>query len=450
VHLLILFAVTSASLAQTLAIRNASVVDVTSGKAARGNVVITGSKITAVGPAARIPRHAKVISGTGKFVIPGLWDMHVHLWESEPMFNLYTAYGVTGIRDMGSEYNRTRGWARQALAGTGPKVFTSGSPVDGVNSEAAKFPVIRVITPNDGRRAADSLDTAGADFIKVLSTVPRDAYFALAQRARVRRAIFAGHVPESVSVMEAIDSRQKSMEHLFGVALACSSEEDDLRKLRRDAIAHKDNEALREIRRRTYATFSEDKATELFGRMARYGVWQVPTLTLRRRLSLIGVEQLAENPQAKCVPKAVRADWKDPAGDLKEVTAETLERLRADYEFHTKLVGIMRRCNVDILAGTDTGDPYVIPGAALHDELSLLVEAGFSSGEALRTATLNPARYFNLEAVYGTIGRGKSADLVILDADPLADIRNTRRIRAVIVRGKLLDRKRLDTMLAPR
>jgi imidazolonepropionase-like amidohydrolase len=110
----------------------------------------------------------------------------------------------------------------------------------------------------------------------------------------------------------------------------------------------------------------------------------------------------------------------------------------------------MRRCNVDILAGTDTGDPYVIPGAALHDELSLLVVAGFSSGEALRTATLNPARYFNLEAVYGTIGRGKSADLVILDADPLADIRNTRRIRAVIVRGKLLDRKRLDTMLAPR
>jgi hypothetical protein len=279
VLVLILLAVTAVSFAQTLAIRNASVIDVTTGTARRGNIVIAGSKITAVGPAARIPARTKVINGTGKFVIPGLWDMHVHLWESEPMLDLYTAYGVTAVRDMGSDYRRTRRWAKESFAGTGPRVFTPGSPVDGVNSQAAKFPVIRVITPEDGRRATDSLDTQGADFIMVLSTVPRDAYFALAQRARVRRAIFGGHVPDSVSIREAIDSRQKSMEHLFGLALACSSEEDDLRKRWLDAIIHNDNQALRDIRERTYATFSEYKATELFSRMARYGVWQVPTLT---------------------------------------------------------------------------------------------------------------------------------------------------------------------------
>ena len=451
-HLLFVFAVAAATIsqaiAQTTAIRNATVIDVITGDARRTNIIVVGSKIAAVGAAARIPAGADVINGTGKFIIPGLWDMHVHLWESQPMFDLYTAHGVTGIRDMGSNYERSRQWAKQALAGTGPRVFTCGSPVDGPESEAAKFPVIRAAFAEDGRRATDSLDTQGVDFVKVLSTLPRDAYIALAQRARVRRAIFAGHVPESISVTEAIDARQRSMEHLFGIALACSSEEADLRLRRSDAIARKDTNKVREVRERTYSTFSESKAADLFKRMARYGVWQTPTLTLRHRLSLIGLEQLAIDPRVKAVPKTIREAWTDPRKDMKNVSPETLERFRADYDFHRRLVGLMRRNGVDLLAGTDTGDPYVIPGAALHDELALLVDAGLTELEALRAATSNAARYFNLEVSSGTIERGKIADLVILDANPLADIRNTRRIRAVMIRGKLIDRKRLDAMLA--
>jgi hypothetical protein len=451
VHLLyFLLAAAFAASAQTSAIRNATIIDVTTGTSRRGNIVITGSKIAAAGPVVRIPAAAKTIDGTGKFVIPGLWDMHVHLWASDPMFDLYTAYGVTGVRDMGSKYEQTRAWARQALAGIGPKVFTSGAPVDGPSSEAAKFPVVRVAGPDDGRRAADSLDTQGVDFITVLSTVSRDAYTALSQRARLRRAILAGHVPESVTVATAIDSRQRSMEHLFGVALACSSEEYDLRLKRADAIAKHDTDAIREVRQRTYDTFSESKCVELFRRMARFGVWQTPTLTLRQRLAFIGVEHLAADVRAKSVPKAVRESWKDPTEIAKNVSPAVLERLRADYDFHSRIVGLMNRNRVDLLAGTDTGDDYVVPGAAVHDELALMVDAGLAPADALRAATWNAARYFNLELTHGTIERGKTADLVILDADPLTDIRNTKRIRAVVVRGKLLDRKRLDAMLAPR
>src|SRR5688572_700570 len=193
--------------------------------------------------------------------------MHVHLTKSDAMSGLYTAYGVTGVRDMGSEYERTRRSAKQALAGSGPRIFTCSSPVDGPGSESASFPILHVGSPEDGRRAADSLDTQGVDFLKVLSTVSRDAYFALAQRARVRRAIFAGHVPESVSVTEAIDARQRSMEHLFGIALACSSEEEDLRERRAKAIAHNNTEEIRKVRERTHETFNEVKAVELFKRM---------------------------------------------------------------------------------------------------------------------------------------------------------------------------------------
>jgi imidazolonepropionase-like amidohydrolase len=466
------FVVTSAAVAQITAIRNVAIIDVVSGTSRRGNIVIAGSRIVAAGPAARIPAKARIINGTGKFVLPGLWDMHVHLWESEPMFDLYTAHGITGIRDMGSDYERTRKWAKQALAGTGPRVITPGAPVDGPASEAAKFAVMRAGGPEEGRRAADFLDDRGADFIKVLSTLSRDAYMALAQRARVRRAIFAGHVPESVSISEAIDAHQRSMEHLFGIALACSSEEAELRQKRSDAIARKDSNAIREVRERTYKTFSDAKCGDLLRRMARFGVWQVPTLTLRQRLALIGLDQLVAQPAIRSVPKAIRAGWKDPrviyagappngrtsesetsSGDGIGTTdpgPETLERFRADYEFHRNLVYLMRGYGVDLLAGTDTGDDFVIPGAALHQELALLVEAGLTAPEALRTATINPARYLNLELTHGTIARGKIADLVVLDSDPLADIRNTQRIRAVVVRGKVLDRKRLDVMLAPR
>jgi hypothetical protein len=445
--LLLLVLVSAAALAQTTAIRNGTVIDVLTGGSRRATVVVTGAKIISVG-AARIPKRAKVIDASGKFIIPGLWDMHVHLWESDPMFDLYTAHGITGIRDMGSDYIRTRRWGKAALSGTGPYVFTSGSPVDGPASESAKFTLFRVSSPEDGRRAADTLDNQGVDFLNLLSTVPRNAYFALAQRARVRRAIFAGHVPESVSVAEAIDARQRSVEHLFGIAIACSTQEKEVRRERAAAIARRDNAALRELRERTYATYSESKAMDLFRRMARFDVSQVPTLTLRQRLALIGAEERVAYPRGKSVPKAIREAWTDPRAQLKDISPETLQRLREDYEFHQRLVGLMSRMGVNLLAGTDTGDPYVIPGAALHDELALLVDAGLTPLEAIRTATSNVARYFNLEASFGTIDRGKSADLVILNANPLDDIRNTQRIWAVMVRGKLMDRKRLDAKLA--
>lgn len=433
---------------QPLVFRNVTVVDAAGAR--RATVVVGGPRIVAASMLAPVPKGARVIEGKGKYLIPGLWDMHVHLWDRQPMLHLYLAAGVTGIRDMGSDPARTLVLRKEVEAGLrlGPRIVACGPVVDGPGPGIRQAPLITVRDANEGRAAADQVDEAGYDFIKVLSRLPADAYQALAQRARVRRAVFAGHVPEEVSVSEAIDARQRSQEHLFGLALACSWDETRLRARRAEAIAKQDYAALREIRERTYATFSASQCQELFRRMVRYGVWQTPTLTLRKRLSLVGLDRLVEAAELRSVPDEVRAGWQDPREERKRATPEQLQAFAEDYEFHRKLTGMMQRSGVPLLAGTDTGDAFVVPGFALHDELELLVEAGLTPLEALTSATLQPARYLERDKTLGTVEPGKAADLVLLEADPLADIRNTRRIAAVVAAGRLLERKQLDALLA--
>jgi hypothetical protein len=429
--------------AQSLTIGNVNVVDVETGTVRKSFVRITNGVISEVAPAG--PQGT--VNGNGKYLIPGLWDMHVHLWEKRPMLGFYIAHGVVGVRDMGSDFARTNALRKDVESGRaiGPRIYTPGSPIDGPANPNGKMPVITATNGEQARRSVDTLDQQGSDFIKTLSSLSADAYFAVAQRARVIRAVFAGHVPETVRVSQALDARQKSMEHLFGIAMACSSEEIDLREARLVAIASNDTAELARIRTRSYDTFSEPKASELFRRMARYEAWQTPTLTLRKRLSLIGIDELVRQGM-ELAPADVRATWEDPRADMNKSTPEQLQRFRFDYDFHSKIVALMQRNGVGLLAGTDTGDPYVVPGRALHDELERLVEAGLSPAQALRTATLNPARYFGIQALAGSVDRGKRADLVLLDANPLEDIRNARKISAVILRGRFIDRARLDRL----
>ena len=441
---IILLALQTAALpAAPLIIRDVTVIDAT-GAPARPHmsVVVTGQKITAIGPAASIavPKGTAVVNGSGKFLIPGLWDMHVHLWEKQPLFPLYIANGITGIRDMGSDFAQTTAWRKEIAAGkrTGPKIITSGPAVMGPNLSSGKLAVLRVNTPFDGVNAANQLDDQDADFINVLSNIPHDAYISLAHRARLLRLPFAGHVPDSVTIEEAIDARQRSMEHLFGLLLACSSEEFELRRNRSEITAEK-----------LYGTYDSRKAQVLFRRFARFDVWQVPTLTLRQRMDLIGIDQLATDQRLKYIPASIRKTWDDQRDDLKKASPEDLEGGKRDFAKCLELVTAMHRARVPIMAGTDTGDPYVLPGFALHDELALLVRAGMTPLEAIQSATLNPARFLGLEATQGTIQKGKLADLILLTANPLNDIQNTQKIDAVILRGRLLARRDLNNLLVP-
>ena len=434
--------------AQTLVVRNVTVVDVDGARPA-STVVIAKGRILSEGRARAVPRGATVIDGKGKFLIPALWDMHVHLWETDPMARLYVAAGVLGVRDMGSDLVRTRALKADILAGriTGPHIYSSGPVIDGPQSTIEEAMVLKAGTPEDARRAVDSVEKASADFVDILSGLSADSYQSVAQRARVIRMPFAGHLPDSVSALDAINARQKSIEHLFGIALACSPLEPTLREARIQAAAKNDAAALRKVQQRIYDTFSPGAANALFHRMARFGVWQTPTLTLWQRMTLLDVERRTSAPELKYVPAAIRSTWTDPHRKLEKTKAAALAELRKDYDFHANLVKILSGSGAGLLAGTDTGDPYVVPGFALHNELELLVKAGLTPLEALNSATIAPARYFERESVRGTVHRGMAADLILLDADPLADIRNTRRIAAVIYNGRLLNRKCLDGLL---
>ncbi len=437
--------------AADILIRNANIVDIKGGDIlARRSILIHGDRIQTIAPAIRLPRGATIIDARGKYVIPGLWDMHVHLWYKQNQFPMFLAWGVTGVRDMGSNLDQVKRWKSEIKSGDllGPHIETSGPPVDGVPSGDPKLPITLVRTPAEARTAYDHLEQdLNVDFIKVLSHLPREAYFALIERARKWGLPVAGHVPDSVTVDEAITARQNSMEHLMGVLLSCSSEEQKIRPLRALAAEQKDGKALASYSERILVTFDPTKASNLFERMARYSSYQVPTLVMWRRNTYADADDVVRDPRLRFIPAEIRKGWDDPRDDKKQIPGATLSLVAQQYERLAWVVEQMQRQGVPIMAGTDTGDPYTFPGYDLHRELQLLVKAGLTPAQALRSATLTPAEYLDADESLGSVEQGKMADLVLLDADPLKDIRNTQKISAVVLGGKYLSRVKLDSML---
>jgi imidazolonepropionase-like amidohydrolase len=332
----------------------------------------------------------------------------------------------------------------------GPRIVAAGVIVDGPK---AVWPgSLEAGNAQEGRKAVRTLKEQGADFVMVYTKLPRDAYLAIADEAKKQGMAFAGHVPLSVSAAEASDVGQKSIEHITGVVLACSDQEDRLRAEESEALAGADNATIRTVMRRVATkardSYSAKKAEALFARFKRNGTWQVPTLTVLRAIANLDDPKFTADPRVKYLPPNVRAFWAAGNGGPK-LTAEDRAQMRQAYKKTTELVRAMHRAGVPMLAGTDVTNPYVFPGFSLHDELALLVdEAGFTPAEALRAATLDPARYLGQEKDLGAVEQGKLADLVLLEADPLADVHNTTKIVAVVVNGRLLEREALDRMLA--
>lgn len=427
--------------AATLAIRHVTLIDMTGGPVLEDRtVVVNGERIAQIGPAATttIPKDAIVVDGAGKYLIPGLWDMHVHLWHRENLLPLYAAFGITGVRDMGSDFERTKTWREKIETGKaiGPRIVTCGPVLSSRDSGDEKLPTIVVNTPRDARKAFDQLYDMDVDFIKVLS-IPRDAYFALAEQSRHWKVPFAGHVPQTVTAWEAMSELQASMEHLLGLFLSCSSEEAKLRALSPDKIGT-----------RMLDTFSEAKALEILARSAQYGTRQTPTLTFWMRTTHADDDHLTADPRLKYVPESIRKTWPDPRKEASRLSDIDRAELGRQLVLAFRMVGLMPQSEVQILAGTDTGDPYTIPGATLHDELELLVKAGLTPLQALKSATVAPAKFLHQEDTTGTIEKGKVADLVLLQDSPLENIANTQSIAAVVLRGKYLPRQKLDEILA--
>ena len=439
---------------QTIVIRDVSVIDMNTGAIEpHSSVAIRGDRIVAVGPASKVkvPAAVKTISGAGKYVIPGLWDMHVHLWYKDHQFPLFLANGVTGVRDMGSRMKQIDAWRAQIKSGQliGPRIVACGSPVNGPGHKPDPLmPVIELRSPADARRAFDTLDDdMKVDCIKVLSDVPKTSYLALAEVSRHWGVPIVGHLPNSMGAMEAANARQSSMEHLYGLLLSCSSREEELREQRVVAVRKSDGPALERIGAAILESYDPRKAAILFDRFKLYDVRQTPTLVMRKRSAFISTSELVGNPHLRYIDQSIRKSWPDPSKGEAAYSADQQFLLRKEYERLFTLVHDMDQAGVPLLAGTDSGDAYTVPGFDLHDELELLVKAGLTPLRALRTATVEPARLIRQEETLGVVRAQRFADLVLLDANPLTDIRNTRKIAAVVVNGQYLSKSDLAGML---
>ncbi len=417
---------------QLLAISHVTVIDMT-GAAPRPDmtVVVRGAHIEALGsaPTTRIPAGARVIDGRGRYLIPGLWDMHVHTdipGGGGPHLGMYVANGVTSVRDMGGTWATIRAWRDSIDAGTlaGPRLFASGPYLNGVPVPIAHFDVHDAA---QARAAVDSLASLGTDLVKIHSRVPREAVFAALREARLKHMRTGGHVSYGVTVEEVSDSGQGSLEHLLGFINRCTPAES-LRFAGIDPF----------IRIVFNGCTSRDQ-TPVYRHLARNGTWVTPTFTAQYEFAILPSTALAADSLAHYVPDTLRHFWKDAFGTPTNLPKSAEPLGRALFDKRLRLVGDMHRAGVPLLAGTDAPLRNSLPGFGLHEELRYMVAAGLSPLEALRTATYEPARWFGALDSLGTVAVGKAADLVLLDADPLAEIRNTRRIEVVITRGKVYD-----------
>lgn len=409
----------------------------------------------------------QVVDARGKYIIPGLWDMHFHLTIEEELaprlFALLLAHGVTGVRDVGGLAEKVLHWRDQARANprAAPRVAAAGPLIDGFptvyDGSAPHRPNLSV-TVRDAEemvKTVDELAAAGVDFLKAYEMLSADSFRALLERASIHGLRVAGHVPFSVTANEAAELGIGSIEHFRNVELAISTEAQTLLKERREQLRagkHLPGGDLRSSihraqRLRALDTQCETARRELIALMARRGTAQAPTLVIMAgsRIRMDADPGWAE--LLALMPDSLRESWQATAQRLAAMSEEEWE---GHHRFADWLLGITLEAylaGVPILAGTDTPVPLALPGHSLHEELRGLVLAGLPEMAALQAATLEAVRWLGLEEETGTIEPGKAADLVVLDANPLQDIRHTRRVWGVVRAGRYFDRAALDFML---
>ena len=441
----------TSSAAEPLIFVHAKLVDVIGGSTRPDvSVTVEGERITQIGNSAEIrpPTNATIVDTQGGWLIPGLWDMHAHPMEEEDYLPLFIANGVTGVRVMwGLPVHHA--WRKRITNGgmVGPRMWIGSAIVDGPRPIWPGSTAVSNVF--QARQVVASAKKEGADFIKVYSLLPRDAYLAIADEARSQSIAFVGHVPLSVSAQEASEAGQRSMEHLFGILPACSTLQPQLYQSAQQVLTNTDAigffRFLMRESKLAAESFSPAKAGELSAILAHNSSWQCPTLITTHNIFYLRDASVTNDARLRYVPQRTRAEWngaKDLFNPPDTPVADTIFRRQLE------IVGAMERAGVGLLAGSDCGSPFTFPGFSLHDELRFLVQAGLTPLQALQTATILPARFLGRESEMGTISRGKVADLVLLDGNPLEDINNTKRIRAVVAAGRLFTRSRLDDMIA--
>lgn len=431
-------------------LKNVNVVNVETGRIDNHqNVLIKGNTIHKISSKAISPKGALVVDGTGKFLIPGLWDMHIHVFRNavdkrkEYYFPLFIANGITSVRDMWTKPQNMQyinEWREQVSSVTGvvPRFATVGSLVDGVPPVWPSSDTVK--TAEEARAIVRKIKKSGVDFVKVYGRLSRETYFAIVDECKKINIPFAGHVPDSVTFTEAATSGQKSIEHLitiFSKWKELSAKEETFKNVKR-------GEWTPALRFELLQSFSEQKTLELAKLYARNGTSLCPTIVVHAANMFTDDKKYIQDERLQYVSEEEKKGWMDFYNAFKPEN-RSINQLR--FQTDMKYVNIMYKNGVRLMAGTDVGNPFIYAGFSLHDELEHLVKFGLTPLDALQTATINAAKYVGKEKEIGTVSIGKIADLILLDANPLLDITNTRKINSVVLNGKLLQRKDLDHLL---
>lgn len=442
----------SSNAQQLLLIKNVTIVDVENSRLLKNqDVFIKDSLIISIKGTKKqaAVKAAVVIDGRGKFLIPGLWDMHTHIWNDATTFPLLIANGITGVRGMFDVMSNVTKWRENIRSGkiNGPQFFAAGPIVDGPK------PIwpgsVAVATETDGRKAVDSLkNKLGVDFIKVYSLLSRANFMAIANECKKQNIPFAGHVPNEVTVLEAAGAGQKCMEHLYGLIETASDSADYWYQYQLGKIKDS-NFSIRSNRKDfLFRTYNEKKLQTILTLLKQAGTWICPTLTVNRGIAYVNDTSLLDDPRMVYMGTFMKNFW-DYRKDFrfKTWTAKDFEQSRKEFELKCKIIPLIHKAGIPLLAGTDFPNPHCYIGFGIHDELEWMVKSGLSPAEALKTATINPAKYFNCVATQGSVAVNKKASLVLLSKNPLENISNTKTIEMVLVNGKVFTSAELKLML---
>ncbi len=449
------------------AITNVTIIDAQNGQQDDMTVLVKENKILKVLPSDQyeLPEETTWINGTGKFLIPGLWDAHVHFVYDKliapAMFDLFLVNGVTSVRDTGGKIEEVKPYkeASNKNPGTSPRVMIAGPLIDGLptvydgSSPGRPALGVGVGSPEEARQLVIRLKEEGVDLLKAYEMLRPDVYEALLDEAKKQGLPVTGHVPLSMDVISASEAGLSSIEHMRNLEMSCTQDWAQLMEERRKSLAEGKDEAGGDLRSRLhqqYRFYSIDQQdpqlrSQVLAALSENDTWLVPTLTILVARQNRVWDRPSWREYFKYTPDTVGNQWTNMALQISELPLDSSAVKYANWGYD--MVSRLPDAGVKIMAGTDTPIAMLTPGLSLHEELRLLVKSGLTPLEVLEAATLRPAQYFSMEDQLGTIEEGKIADLVLLNANPLDDITNTQAIQMVIKNGNLMDRQVLDGML---
>lgn len=439
-----------------LCISNVTIVDPIDGLKENMNVIIQENRIATIFSSDEKVLSSKnvIIDGTGKFLIPGLWDAHVHFAFIEDlapsMFDLFLAYGVTSVRDTGGELKVVKEWRTKALAdpNNAPRVLIAGPLLDGLpnvyDGSSLSRPPLSVGLA-DSVEVADyvqSLVDEEVDLVKAYEMLSPDQLIAIVKIAEENGLKVTGHIPLSMDAITAANAGMSSFEHLRNLEFSFAANSDELLAERREMLARGKSEqggvlrsSIHEAQRMNAIANSDSVQTyNVLKALKQNDTWQVPTLSIMTAITKRHFLTDDWKAVSKKLPQPVSENWQEGAKVFEDRPVNEDRQVYTDWMLSTTQK--MNEHGINLMAGTDCPIFYLIPGHSLHNELVLLVEAGLTPQEALATATIQPAKYFGIDGELGLVKENYMADLVLLDKNPLDDIANTRTIEGVIRNGK--------------